>query len=457
MPRYMNVEGRTAKFWEIELEGASFTTRAGKIRSDGSSEPGATATKKFETAEEARWAYEAAIFDRLDKGFQLVDREAEAIAEAEALPVPPAKSVRNPDLEKAVFANPDSPDAFLVYGDWLQSKGDPRGELVVVQAALAKEPSAELRQQEADILNKHEDAWFGEVLARMKTRGHAKIAWRYGFLESVILDGVDSDDDASDAYPALMEVAAATFLRELELGILHPSQPSPSYQKVIDKMVERGVPKALRRLAFDIGDYQISWTALGDLSKLYSQLRSLEELSIKVGSMTLGAIELPMLRSLEIVTGGFSKDNMASVARASWPALERLKLSFGDPNYGGDCAITDVEPILSGRTLPKVTVLGLTNATFEDDIALAIAHSKILRQLRVLDLSQGTMTDSGARVILERINAFRHLERLVLSENYISEETCAALESAFGERVVLGEQGESDDDDFEDRYVQISE
>src|SRR4051812_5445108 len=107
MPRYENVEGRSAKFWEIELDGASLTTRQGRIQSDGrrassspapirGSEPESTSTKRFKTADEARLAYEMAIFDKLDKGYQLVDPEAEAAAAAEELPKAPAPTSTNP-------------------------------------------------------------------------------------------------------------------------------------------------------------------------------------------------------------------------------------------------------------------------------------------------------------------------------------------------------------------------
>ena len=44
---------------------------------------------------------------------------------------------RNAQLETAIIARPGDPARYAVYGDWLQAQGDPRGELVSVQAALA--------------------------------------------------------------------------------------------------------------------------------------------------------------------------------------------------------------------------------------------------------------------------------------------------------------------------------
>lgn len=37
------------------------------------------------------------------------------------------------ELEGAIAADPGDPNAYLVYADWLQARGDPLGELIVVQ------------------------------------------------------------------------------------------------------------------------------------------------------------------------------------------------------------------------------------------------------------------------------------------------------------------------------------
>src|SRR4051794_39924650 len=46
----------------------------------------------------------------------------------------------NPELERVILDNPLDPDVWLVYGDWLEEVGDPRGELVAVQARHARDP-----------------------------------------------------------------------------------------------------------------------------------------------------------------------------------------------------------------------------------------------------------------------------------------------------------------------------
>src|SRR5262245_53492296 len=53
----------TTKFWEITLDGTSFTTRFGKLGTNGQS-----STKKFATAGEARAEYQALVAEKTKKG-----------------------------------------------------------------------------------------------------------------------------------------------------------------------------------------------------------------------------------------------------------------------------------------------------------------------------------------------------------------------------------------------------
>src|SRR5262249_112306 len=157
---------------------------------------------------------------------------------------------------------------------------------------------------------------------------------------------------------------SAKFLRELRIGVFDTEDGQPDYGGFLKTMAKAGLPRTLRRLAFDIGDFQISWSSLGNLSVLYPHLVDLQELRIKMAKMDLGKITLPNLRLFEVITGGFTKANLASVAGATWPKLEILRLYFGDDNYGGNCTIDDLKPVLDGKGLAKVKHLGLCNAEF---------------------------------------------------------------------------------------------
>src|SRR4051794_23398773 len=54
----------------------------------------------------------------------------------------------------------------LLFADWLEERGDPRGELLRVQCALARTDEdgpgrEELERREAELLGRHGEAWLG--------------------------------------------------------------------------------------------------------------------------------------------------------------------------------------------------------------------------------------------------------------------------------------------------------
>ncbi len=96
--------------------------------------------------------------------------------------------------------------------------------------------------------------------------------------------------------------------------------------------------------------------------------------------------------------------------------------------------------------------MGLKSSEFQDDIARALCGAPLLKQLEVLDLGKGTMTDAGAQAIADSADAFKHLKRLDLDENTIGEDGAKLLRKAL-DNVQLGEQ--EDPDEF--RYVPVNE
>ena len=55
-----------------------------------------------------------------------------------------------------VLDNPDDDQLRLVYADALSERGDPHGELIAVQCALALRPGDEgLRQKESELIQQH--------------------------------------------------------------------------------------------------------------------------------------------------------------------------------------------------------------------------------------------------------------------------------------------------------------
>ncbi len=66
--RYELVEGNSSKFWEIELQGDSFTTSYGRIGSAGQS-----TSKSFESEEKAKAEYDKLVAEKVKKGYKRVE------------------------------------------------------------------------------------------------------------------------------------------------------------------------------------------------------------------------------------------------------------------------------------------------------------------------------------------------------------------------------------------------
>jgi uncharacterized protein (TIGR02996 family) len=380
---------------------------------------------------------------------------------------------RNPDLEAKLVADPRNIDNFLVYADYLQSKGDPRGELIALQhAGKAAEAEAHLEE--------HAEALFGPLESYRKTLdGEEKKAfeWCNGFIRSARL-GYDSNcsDDAELSLQAGLEALlthpSGILLEELVVPI-NMLDDGAYFEPVVKMIAKHGAPalRSLRLGEFSCcggpggeGDYEyeISWTGIGDASALWKAVPRLERLVLQVGLGSssasggardnLGVIDLPNLRYLRVVTGGMSQSCMKSFAEARWPELTYMDLWFGSPHYGASGGIDDLAPILDGTALPKIEHLGLMNAEFTDEICGPLANAKVLPRLRELSLAYGTLTDAGARTLAAAKSALAHLHTLDLSENCLTAEGIAAIHDLCA-NVKTDEQK----DGRGDRYVSLSE
>ncbi|WP_166831394.1 TIGR02996 domain-containing protein [Thalassoroseus pseudoceratinae] len=69
---------------------------------------------------------------------------------------------------QAVLADPDDLIPRLVYADWLDEQGDPRGEFIRVQCELADMPETNARRRalltrQSELLHQHKQKWHAEV------------------------------------------------------------------------------------------------------------------------------------------------------------------------------------------------------------------------------------------------------------------------------------------------------
>ncbi len=458
MPRYEFSEGSSSKFWEIKLSGTSFTTTYGKLGGKGQ-----TTIKTFSSEAEARKEHDKLIAEKVRKGYVLAGKKAAGAA------APPAAAgdARNPELEKAIEADPDDTTAYSVLGDWLQGQGDPRGELIALQLAGKDKQAKALIQKQADY-------FLGPLAEHQKTHdGEDRPAfeWKYGYIHGLHLSHNSYADEGFDGSLAeildlVLRHPSGRFLAEIAFGF-NGDPNEDDLQDLIDMLAKRA-PPTIRKLHF--GDYkyagggligqggddtEISWYSIGNLGKLWKAVPGLRTLitqggssaSAMAGGVQLGKIELPNLVHAELRTGGLEKANARAIATAACPNIEHLDIWYGDDSYGGDATIKDVALLLGRTDLPRLRHLGLMNSELADALPMALAKSKLLPQLRELDLSMGTMTDEGARSIAQHRDAFKHLDRLNVSLNYLSKAGVAALKG-IAKNLEAGKQRADEDPEY---------
>jgi uncharacterized protein (TIGR02996 family) len=346
--------------------------------------------------------------------------------------LPPLR--RNTELEEAILEDPLDPAAWLVYGDWLQSEGDPRGELVAVQAHHARDPGNPVlleRQRElfglhGPLLTQGLEPWLEPTpLQNGRLREPLfRVSWEFGFLWTATASPEYTIDETVEGLRALLDHPSGHFLHALAL----PTPTENQWPRLVFALKEKERPLRILLLGTSNSERERpSFNPLGDLSRLWTQLPHLRSLDLRGGLMTVGAFRLPHLRELTIATSSLQRETLLAIANQEWPHLERLELWFGSRRC--TCSLPDLAAIFEGTKFPRLRHLGLRNCAFVDRICNSLTTAKITRQLHVLDLSLGALTSIGVSALVSAKRAFEHLAVLDLHHHYVDSVTMAGTKN----------------------------
>ena len=232
MVRYIDPTG--TKFWEIERDGATIVRRSGKLGTKGRAQ-----SRTFASPVHARFEYGNFV------GYKTWTEKYTA---------------ESPPPERRADDVPFDDDARLVHADALQAKGDPLGELIVLQHARSQtedyQASQKLAREIDDLLDANAPAWFGDL---WQARSLFDFEWRLGRLARVKLGREYTHDwgiqiarllpDVPLCYQlgtlleALFDLAIARSLEELDLA----TAGTLDLQHTMQKLVVHA-PPTLRRL-----------------------------------------------------------------------------------------------------------------------------------------------------------------------------------------------------------------
>lgn len=257
----------------------------------------------------------------------------------------PATTARSQELEAAVLANPHADAPRLVYADWLQSQGDPRGELATLQHGLTTAKGAawaKLKSRERALLDEHAAAFYGPLVKWPRAR-LTGVEWRSGFV-----DGIRCDD----------------FHDETTVGRFIAEHPSARFIRVLDGVdVPGAVPPLLEVLRTHVArlDEVLAHPRLKTLESEFEALQlpkgfthpALERLVIddsEEAVKVLGRAKLPKLKSLRLSMRADDVERVAAAVSA---------ISCAEVSLLADGMFDDVSLLELGKAQSRITELAL--------------------------------------------------------------------------------------------------
>ncbi|MBA3540910.1 MAG: TIGR02996 domain-containing protein [Deltaproteobacteria bacterium] len=274
-------------------------------------------------------------------------------------------------LEAAIIDAPDDPLPRLVYGDWLQAKGEGRGEWIALSAASeAERANVRLRAAAVAFLDKHRGELLGAGAALLPG---AWIGWRGGFIDELRLQPFPNQRTVARNLAALLAHPSCRFVRHLALGAL------PRMQAVLDAVADAAPPLLETLVVLDHPDYEGATCSVDRVAAL----PTLRRLALKRVECT---VALPELRELYVA---FVSNE---VVPAAYPKLVELTLDTRDAAIAPQTLREVV------RALPELRRLRLLNASNAD--ALIAALSPLAGQFELLDIAHSAVSHVGVSQLL---------------------------------------------------------
>lgn len=274
--------------------------------------------------------------------------------------------------------------------------------------------------------------------------------------------GYDGPETWIDRFATFLQDPAVSQLTGLVVGMWSTEVMETEEAIEVVEALAAAREKLSRLKILFIGDIiseenEISWIEQTDVSPLFNAYPNLEYFGVRgSNNLRLGSIQHEHLRTLVVEAGGLPREVVYDIQRSDLPALEHLEIWLGTPDYGSDTTIEDFTPLLRKLLFPRLRYLGLRNSAIADEIASVFAYAPIVERIETLDLSLGTLTDTGAEALIGS-PAIRKLKKLDLHHHYCSEEMVRRLEN-MGIEVDASERQEIEEYDWgTNLYVSLGE
>jgi uncharacterized protein (TIGR02996 family) len=337
---------------------------------------------------------------------------------------------------EAIRAAPDDDAPRLIYADWLDERGDPRGEFIRVQCGRVRLPETDPRRaalaaRARELLEANWGKWvvpLGAFVGRDAARHNAgwvarpfhpsRLAeFRRGFIDRLPVEAGAFVAGAD----ALIRLAPLRHVSFWGVGLYAAAvAASPHVAGLetlgfVDYFVAPLTAAGARALAAS--------PHLGRLRGFYTASNDVTD----DGARALAAAPwLAALDDLSLIDNGLTAEGVRSLAAAPSP-LRLISLSLDNNPIGDEGA----EAIAACRDLARLTYLGLKRCDLGPGGVAALAASPHLAGLTHLRLSSNRLGDDAVEA-LTAAPFWLGLRRLEISDCGVSDAVLARLRARFG-------------------------
>ncbi|OUL21498.1 hypothetical protein BV372_31655 [Nostoc sp. T09] len=151
------------------------------------------------------------------------------------------------------------------------------------------------------------------------------------------------------------------------------------------------------------------------------------------------------LKTLIIDADGISDNNLRKICQLDLPSLEYFELWLNRSDLS-NIKMDTLTPMLLGDSFPNLAYLAIRKCGNMSDVAKAIVNFPIIQNLKILELTDGNISNGD---VLLKSPAINHLHTLNISGNRLHKDTIEQL-SELKCRVIADSQ-------FSDRYYSVWE
>ena len=302
---------------------------------------------------------------------------------------------------RAIQADPDNEIPRLVYADWLDEQGDPRGELIRIQCEIARRPDNDLERKRlevraTEVLEDYGETWL-EPLRDLGAIGVSVRCFRRGLVEHLKTSAENFLKNAA----ALCEIEPALTMVQLtdigpHLGEFAKEQV-PSQITSIDLSANQLTSIQCRALCgssitnqittLDLKFNRLDGAAVEELcSAHWPHLQRLDLSSNRIGPDGASALAhqsaFPQLKVLHLGMNRIQDEGLAALLHSS--SLETLEeLHVGSNGIGNE----SMGPLMKFQTPPALKILNLRYNRIGIEEQKRLNQSELRQRLQTLDLT----------------------------------------------------------------------